>query len=1163
MSSYNQHNNLIQKYEFNTERASVNTFESGDSCGTPRLVIEQEIPAISVHPSLNSMSLIKQKRLIVCADKQSPYEGGDSCLVHCVAMNESYAKQIGVDFKFVLLKETLEKRHPSWEKIRVVAKFVQEYDEILWFNSDAFVANRSVNAFDYIKTAPESEWKRDASIKPVIFTLSNKPWGSDMACTGIFLLDCSNKWTAVEVLNEWWSNVPDKRYEQEHPWEQSVWNNAWKNTPKASYLRVADVWSMSEKAEKAEKEEKLVFVHATHMYKNAHLPLVKKYMYKQSNPSRAKKLGIIVRQQNYYSNGAGQNCIFLMQSFEALGYDVDLLVYWKKENPQHVSDTYPIAYKDIAAANYKEYEAILFGAQVPTTSDMERMKACGVRRIMFNPCNVVDAFHAEHFIYVCRSTPLPLFEMGFKDIADEIWLTDNHRESSLTYLEVMNKNKIPVHCVPLTWSPLFLKDATGNVSIQKLHTGKQLDIVIMEPNMSYCKNGWVPLVACEKIYLENPELIHNVYFFNSPESNKTAMGMIETLDLWKSKKIRIMKRIPITDILRFFSDPVSHGDHLVVFISHQINVPLNYAYFDALYAGFPFVHNSPVLKERGVGYYYSNLGEAAIAIRSAAIMFDLEASLKRAHAMLANQDPYSEVCLKVFRELLVKPSLPLTELTAPTSSRKFKVDLFHLGDFCEPGIIIDDILNIRQKQLFMLGHYNFNDIARFLHENNYHSIYDRDSLRINAANQVYHDKFKFVFNHDYKLENGSIVNYEFIKDRFRIKIKNLEDMLRSDTLTIFITFTTNIDSLKVIDMLKWFAVHKKEFHIIIFSNKPYTTTYEDARVSFVNLKRSYEQWFQMNSELKTELYKEIYAKFIGVVATLEIKHDFPSVFSETHYGKHLYTNIETPLVISYDNKPNEQTQFFCKTLTDNKWDYEIIGEGEVWEKLQFSKRVMAYYNFIQHLPDEKIVILSDARDVVCVRSPKAFLDGFRSFGKDLVFSMELSCESKIDLPSGYVPSGTNPLHNYWSYYKRSPPMRRYLNAGLMVGTVRALKICLLWVHDAMKTSAFPECDQLSFAHYMDTFPDRVAADTEALLLHSTNFGLNAGILKIHVQKQDSPTFAELFGRGAFFLHVPGSGGNNGQRVVYDQVCLIIDSGVCDSLLREPYGYAEPAWNEVF
>jgi hypothetical protein len=398
-------------------------------------------------------------------------------------------------------------------------------------------------------------------------------------------------------------------------------------------------------------EPNQVFFHAIGAYANARTSLVKRMYYKQLQPPRPKKIGIIVRQQNYFSNGVGQNCIFMMQSFEALGYDVDLLVNWKQGGPQEVSPSYPIRYKNIANAKFNEYGAIVFGAQTPITSDIERMKAAGVRRIMFSPCNVIDAFHNDHFLYKCRETSLPLFESQFSTIADEIWVTENHRESSLTYLEVINKHKTPVYSVPLVWSPLFLRDKAGTIPMNRPHTGSQLDIIIMEPNISYCKSGWLPLVACEKLFLDYPDTIHNVYFFNTPERD-TAFGMLHSLDLWTSKKLRTMARLPITDILSFFSDPAKHGNHQVVFVSHSINVPLNYAYFDALYSGFPLVHNSPALKAQGLGYYYETIEQAATAVRTAPHIFDMKESLKRAHAMLAKQDPYSKECTDIFQDRL-------------------------------------------------------------------------------------------------------------------------------------------------------------------------------------------------------------------------------------------------------------------------------------------------------------------------------------------------------------------------------------------------------------------------------------------------------------------------------------------------------------------------------
>ena len=125
-----------------------------------------------------------------------------------------------------------------------------------------------------------------------------------------------------------------------------------------------------------------------------------------------------------------------------------------------------------------------------------------------------------------------------------------------------------------------------------------------------------------------------------------------------------MSRIPITDIFAHFSDPGKHGDHVPVFLSHHINQPINYAYFDILSAGFPFVHNSLKLKEKGLGYYYDVLAAGAEQIRRVPSSFNTVEATRIANCALASQDPYSDECLSVFQNILHPPSTgPILKIT--------------------------------------------------------------------------------------------------------------------------------------------------------------------------------------------------------------------------------------------------------------------------------------------------------------------------------------------------------------------------------------------------------------------------------------------------------------------------------------------------------------------
>ena len=214
----------------------------------------------------------------------------------------------------------------------------------------------------------------------------------------------------------------------------------------------------------------------------------------------------------------------------------------------------------------------------------------------------------------------------------------------------------------------------------------------------------------------------------------------------------------------------------------------------------------------------------------------------------------------------------------------YNVDLFHFGDNCAPGIIIDDILNIHKKQLFMLAIYKFNDILDYLKENKYREIYDKKYFKI--ENQlIKNEKYNFIFCHDYTIVNNEITNYDVIKDRFEIKIKNFEEILRSEKPIIFISFSDNINNFKITDMLNWLKCNKKNFHLFIFTTNDYSIHLNDPNLSIIRLTSKHDIWiwWRMEKETQKEVFKEIYERFIECCKNKNIHNNFPSSFEETSY----------------------------------------------------------------------------------------------------------------------------------------------------------------------------------------------------------------------------------------------------------------------------------------
>jgi len=274
-------------------------------------------------------------------------------------------------------------------------------------------------------------------------------------------------------------------------------------------------------------------------------------------------------------------------------------------------------------------------------------------------------------------------------------------------------------------------------------------------------------------------------------------------------------------------------------------------------------------------------------------------------------------------------------------------------------------------------------------------------------------------------------------------------------------------------------------------------------------------------------------KEFGTLPTKPIK----SITSTTYSPK----DLSVPLVIGYDNilDKNENTKYFMNSLKKSGWEYAIISISDTWNG--FDDKISGVRLFLDTLPDDKIVVISDTRDVICCRASKQFIQGFKSKEKDLIVSMEVLCHGKFesDVPRGPCV----PLTKYWQTNKREQrPLRKFVNDGLICGKVSSIRKFYSWANNNKEKD-----DQIALANYMNTFPTEMYADDTAELFHNSAFGYYGGILSYKNQIQDSPTFAELFGHGAFFLHIPCLS-DDGQKAIYKYAKVMLDLGASPSVI---------------
>ena len=261
--------------------------------------------------------------------------------------------------------------------------------------------------------------------------------------------------------------------------------------------------------------------------------------------------------------------------------------------------------------------------------------------------------------------------------------------------------------------------------------------------------------------------------------------------------------------------------------------------------------------------------------------------------------------------------------------------------------------------------------------------------------------------------------------------------------------------------------------------------------------------------------------------------------------------MDAPILITMDNNPNEDSKRFFKTLESNKWDYRHIGGGTEW--VNFLERARLYLDELTKISKEnptKIVVISDCRDVLCVREPKQFISVFKTFKKYVVASSEIFCGGS-PIYTGRKDVNCVGSEKYWkSLGVENPPARQYINAGLVSGYAEALRSMFQWmVNLGDKTGCLD--DQVLMGMYLNENPQNVALDYEAKLLHTTTFGVGCSYIA-ESQISDSPTFAEILGRGAFFIHIPGSRMGMGNSVVYDAVVTLIEAGFNQRALMASY-----------
>ena len=354
-----------------------------------------------------------------------------------------------------------------------------------------------------------------------------------------------------------------------------------------------------------------------------------------------------------WSNGANQNVVFLFDLFKKSKIVEDVvLVSWGPEKRTTPPEGFMLDGLGLKFAYVEdvidELDVLIEGTLSIEHQYMKRMHDHGGKIVCYKmgPDYIMDI---EYFTF--DRTPGRTFNGTHYDAN---WIIPQNMNTCSSYFGIMHRCQS--YQVPAIWAPTFCDKVIKRLKTEhNLEFGYKPDpekkakrMACFEPNIFIFKSCFTPILICEQAYRMEPEKIAHFYACNTyhKKDHPTFFNFIGRTEIVKDKILTVEGRYQMPDFLT---------RHVDVVVSHQWENGLNYAYNDALYGGYPFIHNSKLLP-KGVGYYYNEFD----AYEGAKVLLDVienhdknhKEYVKRANEYLESLSPTNPVNIYLYEKEL-------------------------------------------------------------------------------------------------------------------------------------------------------------------------------------------------------------------------------------------------------------------------------------------------------------------------------------------------------------------------------------------------------------------------------------------------------------------------------------------------------------------------------
>lgn len=331
----------------------------------------------------------------------------------------------------------------------------------------------------------------------------------------------------------------------------------------------------------------------------------------RTRPARGYTVGITIFIQpggelGLYQNGLRQNVLFLYQLFRAapgcaavwlLNHGDGEFAGWP---PELGLDDVPVV-RTADVADRLDY-VIVLGAAIDA-GELRALRERGVGIIGYKGGNgAVISIEAM----IARPPRADAERYGDVGLYDALWMTPQHMATYAGWCRTVYR--VPVHEVPQIWAPTFVdcRARTLDGRFGYRPGAARWRIGILEPNITVMKTSHLPMLACEAAYRLRPDLIEAVFVSNSwtQRENPHFASFAAHLEVVRAGIMSFEQRFVSADFM---------ANHCDAIVTHQWENGLNYLYYEALYGGYPLIHNSPFLAE--VGYHYPDFAAVAAGQR--------------------------------------------------------------------------------------------------------------------------------------------------------------------------------------------------------------------------------------------------------------------------------------------------------------------------------------------------------------------------------------------------------------------------------------------------------------------------------------------------------------------------------------------------------------------